>query len=114
MPAMIVQQVVSAHDGDTLTLSNGMRIRLAGVDADEMSGQCHQDCARYNGPTAKSHLERLVLRRTVACEPLDRSYNRIVARCTVQGVDVACRLLRDGMAVKVERYWRRYNLPSCY
>lgn len=114
MHAMIVQQVVHVVDGDTFDLGNGMRIRLAGVDADEMSGRCHQACARHDGPAAKSYLERLVLRRTVSCEPLDRSYNRIVARCTVQGVNVACRLLRDGMAVKVERYWRRYNLPSCY
>ena len=113
MPS-IIAQVIHVVDGDTFDLSNGMRIRIAGADSDEMSGFCHQACARNDGPAAKSYLERLILRRTVLCDPVDRSYNRIVARCTVQGVDVACRLLRDGMAVKVERYWNRYRLPACY
>jgi endonuclease YncB( thermonuclease family) len=39
--------VASAHDGDTLTLTNGQRVRLLQIDTPELgSGECYSRAAR--------------------------------------------------------------------
>lgn len=77
-------------DGDTI-VSDGLRIRLAGIDAPELS--------QPGGAKARSHLIRLIAGGAVRIEPLgtDR-YGRLVARVHARCGDLGRRMVRDGYA----------------
>ncbi len=105
-----VDGTVRVIDGDTLDVG-GVRVRLHGVDAPEVGQRCKTssgeswDCgtwvsremrARYQGSDAK-------------CEPIEMDrYGRVVAVCRVLGVDLARRLVQDGMAVAFRKYSNAY------
>lgn len=112
---MILLCLVSAvHDGDTLHCQTGERIRLAGVESNELHGVCHLPrCAPLDGQAARAVATRLLLRQTLACEPLGRSFARIVARCSLNGRDVGCALVSLGAAVPWPKYRQRYGLGEC-
>jgi endonuclease YncB( thermonuclease family) len=77
-------------DGDTLVLQ-GQKIRLWGVDAPEMSDKA--------GPASKSALEALTAGKRILCiDTGTRSYERIVAICTVDGVDIGAILIQRRQA----------------
>lgn len=88
-------------DGDSLLIAN-TRIRLHGIDAPERD----QDCKDVNGNTyacgrvATRALVAAIGRRTVTCKPVavDR-YDRDVAICTVNDVDLGETMVRGGHAV---------------
>src|SRR5687768_12024597 len=74
-------RVTSVTDGDTFRCSDGTRIRLSSIDTPEMPGACQpgRSCAPGDPYTAKAALSRLIAGRTVQCEPVGKSYNRIAA-----------------------------------
>lgn len=96
-------QVVAVHDGDDVTVLRGreqVRVRLWGIDAPE-AGQPH-------GSRARQELAGLVFRRTVTVRVLDTdTYGRVVARVTVNGMDVNRELVRRGMAWWYRHFARR-------
>lgn len=91
-------------DGDTFRLITGERIRIAGIDAPEN----HADQARCPaelalGDAAAAPASALLDGRTVAIERVGRSYDRTVARVTLDGRDLASLLVDMGVA----RWWPR-------
>lgn len=98
--------VVRVHDGDTFTCANGARIRLQAIDAPEI-GACRGHggrCVSGDGYASRDALRRLALGQTALCRPSGRSYDRIVALCSVSAIDLSCAQLRSSQAV--ERYGR--------
>ncbi|WP_083801625.1 thermonuclease family protein [Afipia sp. 1NLS2] len=96
----------SVIDGDTIEI-HGQRIRLWGIDAPESSQLCrngNSDLYRC-GAEAANTLSAFTSGKVVNCESVDRDrYGRIVARCSVNGVDIAEWLVRNGLALDWPRY----------
>ena len=97
-------RVAYVIDGDTFRLASGERIRVAGIDAPETQpgqAKCAREIAASRAATALAR--GLLMGRTVRVVRLGRSYNRTVARVTLDGADVAARLVQSGAA----RWWSR-------
>lgn len=117
--------VTRVHDGDgPLWCSNGTKVRIAGVQAPDFESAvpCRSADPRrlnYRCDNAAAHrsqqiVERLVLRRALRCVPTGKSYNRVVARCTLpDGRSLACAAVASGAAVRWDRYWRQYAMGKC-
>jgi endonuclease YncB( thermonuclease family) len=91
----------SVIDGDTLEI-HGTRIRLWGVDAPESSQLCRgEDSLQYRcGAKAANELDAFIAKRPVDCIPISLDqYRRTVATCSVDGVDLADWLVRNGLAL---------------
>ncbi|WP_407166602.1 thermonuclease family protein [Bradyrhizobium sp. ORS 111] len=99
----------SVVDGDTLEI-HGTRIRLWGIDAPESTQLCRgDDSLQYRcGAKAANDLDGFIARRPVDCSPisLDR-YGRMVATCTVGGIDLSEWLVRGGLALDWPQYSKR-------
>lgn len=85
-------------DGDTLDL-NGIRVRIHGIDAPERGQTCDGPAgSRDCGHLATQAARDLVAGRQVDCHDLgERTHNRVVARCLVDGQDFAEQMLRLGV-----------------
>lgn len=95
-------------DGDTLRIDS-QSIRLQGLDAEELS--------EPTGPAARAVMQGIVAGKTVECIPDGtKSYNRVVARCYIDGIDVAIPLIAGGWALDCPRYsggrYRPYELAG--
>lgn len=93
-------RVVAVYDGDTIgVLRDGkeVRIRLEGIDCPER-GQPFSKVAKHAA-------SELVFNKLVVVEPkeLDR-YGRLVARVSVNGLDLSTQLVRRGLAWHFKRY----------
>ena len=95
-------------DGDTIRLGD-VRIRLKGIDAPEMKQRCSRAGRPYAcGETSRQALIDLVSGETVRCRATGRDrYQRILARCTVDGSDIGTRLVEEGWAVSYGRDYER-------
>jgi endonuclease YncB( thermonuclease family) len=82
-------------DGDTFDLGQ-VRVRLWGIDAPEDD--------QPGGAEAAAELARIIAGREVYCERKGRDHQRVVARCTVSGQDIAAQLVRAGFAMDYPRY----------
>jgi hypothetical protein len=91
------------HDGDTLRL-DGVRVRLWGMDAPELGAMCLRGEHTYDGgAAAREALAGLVGGRAVECAQVghERSYNRIVARCSVDGLDLSGAMVRGRLGLRL-------------
>ena len=83
-------------DGDSLCVAMGptpdqwVEVRLADFYAPEL----HEP----GGPEAKAALEATAKGRAVSCIADHRSYDRIVAACTLEGVSLGDRMRAAGVA----------------
>lgn len=105
--------VASVIDGDTLEI-HGQRVRLFGVDAFESRQTCGEGSGRWPcGRRAAQALADYIGRNTVVCQPQGaRSYDRIVARCYINGRDdLASYMVREGYALAWTQYSMQY-LPD--
>src|ERR1700742_5106601 len=96
----------SVIDGDTLEI-HGMRIRLWGIDAPESTQLCRgDDSLQYRcGARAANELDIFIARRPVDCSPVNPDqYGRTVAVCSIDGVDLAEWLVRNGLALDWPTY----------
>jgi endonuclease YncB( thermonuclease family) len=101
-------------DGDTFRCADGTRVRVAGVDANEMNGACHNVCAAMNAKQARDYAASLIMGRTIRCESVGTSYKRIVARCTLPDHrSLSYALIAHGAAVRWDRYWKKYGMGRC-
>ena len=95
-----------AVDGDTL-MGGGERIRLAGLDAPELSQRCSIDGREWPcGKVARDALSDILqLRPELVCqaEGHDR-YGRRLARCRDADYDLGQALVSHGMALAYGRY----------
>lgn len=98
--------VSKVHDGDTLTLDSGVKIRVFGIDAPEL----HQQCMDANGTCApcgdvsRQALTVLTLGKQVSCVVRGKSYNRVVGECSVGDIQIGPWMLSHGQAVAYEHY----------
>lgn len=97
-------QIVSVHDGDTLTALVGrtqFKIRLAEIDAPELR--------QAFGQRSRDSLAALCFQKQARLEPVDRDrYGRTVARVECDGVDANREQVRRGMAW----VYLKYSAPS--
>lgn len=111
--------VTAIHDGDTLTIQGGQRIRLFGIDAPELNQQCRADAIHEPGPSpcvpcgkqAREALQRLVLGKEVICRDRGKSYDRVVGECTVGKIQVGPWMLSHGWAVVYDQFLRKADKP---
>ena len=104
LPALLIG-IASVIDGDTLEI-HGKRVRLHGVDAPESRQMCERDGKPWRcGADAANALDAFIAGRTVSCEPTDVDrYKRIVAKCSVGGIELGAWLVGHGWALDYERY----------
>ncbi len=109
--ALFTCTVASVTDGDTFRCGDGTRVRLQAIDAPEMNG-CPKDrvCAPGNAQRSKEALTRLVLNKTLRCEPTGKSYSRVTAWCRLAGADVSCAMYRGNWAVRLAQFDRPRRL----
>lgn len=125
LPPAFVCEVERVHDGDgPLWCRAGQKVRVAGIQAPDYASAspCRRPAAKrvtYTCDDAAAErsrriVERLVLRQRLMCQPVDRSYKRIVARCTLpDGRSLSCAAIAAGAAVRWATYWRRYRMGDC-
>jgi len=95
-PATTVSGVPYVIDGDTLAFGR-KRVRLWGIDAPEMD--------TWQGRKARAFLIKKLAGREVTCvDTGTRSYGRVVAKCYVDGEDIAWWLVNAGHAVDWPHY----------
>jgi len=105
-----VRGLAEVSDGDTLRIG-ATRIRIFGIDAPEAGQRCDQGekgswrCGR----AATDRLRELIGGRPVRCIPRDRDkYGRLVASCSVSGIDLGGRMVSEGLARAYTRYGNDY------
>jgi endonuclease YncB( thermonuclease family) len=102
-PPAIVCERPWVTDGDTLSCRNlPVRVRLLGIDAPELPGHCNpgRQCTPGDGFAARRVLIDLVRSGPVVIHPQGRDvYDRILARVTVNRVDLSCAMVARGAAV---------------
>lgn len=101
---------VKVLDGDTFDIGN-IRIRLHGIDAPERKQVCYSPSGQgwACGAWSQAHLQRLLRGARLDCTALDTDrYGRVLARCTVDGADLAARMVEDGAAIAYVKYSTAY------
>lgn len=100
----------TALDGDTIKIGE-VRIRLHGIDAPEKKQTCRDVVgAEYGcGEAATQRLAGILKRAMVECitKDIDR-YDRIVAECYSDGVNINALLVGEGLAVAYRKYSSDY------
>ena len=101
--------VSSITDGDTLRCVDGTRVRIAGIDAPEIS-PCSRgrQCVAGDAQASKRSLASMAAGRVLQCHRVGTSYKRVVAFCSAGGVDLSCAQVRAGQAVK--RYAAKHDV----
>jgi micrococcal nuclease len=90
--------VASVTDGDTLTLTNGKRVRLLQIDAPELgSGECYSRAARTALLTRAPVGSRIVLEADPRLDEVDR-YGRLLRYVHRGTMNVNVALVRAGAA----------------
>lgn len=103
-------------DGDTLEIA-GKRIRLGGIDAPERAETC-QDAQGKTwrcGDWATEQARRLTSGQSLTCLDLgQRSFERVVGRCYLNGRDLAVLLIEAGAARPCLRFARAQGQAQAY
>ncbi len=113
--------VTSVYDGDTLTLSDGTKVRLLGINAPEqpdadLAGDPEQDPVTCGGPDAGDYLREWLLGRKVCLRdsplegPEEDKYGRQLKYVFVDGVNVNLLLVAMGHAC----YYDAFSEPYCH
>jgi endonuclease YncB( thermonuclease family) len=102
------------NDGDSLEYK-GERLRLRGIDAPELSQTCNDKFGmQYEcGREAKRALQKLIGSSDMSCNltSTDR-YNRKLAYCTIEGLDINKEMVRLGWAVAYTDHVSTYTLAE--
>ncbi len=101
--------IAGVHDGDSIRLCDGERIRIENIDAPEMQGspRCQRGrqgwCDHDLATRSRDALAAFTASGKVRIERrgTDR-YGRTLARVSVNGIDAGAHLVRQGLA----RPWR--------
>ena len=96
-------------DGDTIRFGK-TRVRLFGIDAPEIKQKCVFNDKTWNcGIEARKALVNMIGEQKVSCEKKDKDrYGRIIAVCTVGGVNLNALMVREGWALAYRKYSRDY------
>ena len=92
-------------DGDTIDI-NDERIPLWGIDAPEVAQRCIENGYLYPcGLHASRALSKYMGRKRVSCARRDTDrYGRMVALCTLNGVDLSLWMVQQGQAIAFRKY----------
>lgn len=112
-----VGTVTRVHDGDTFSIGK-QRIRIFGIDAPELNQQCRADAIYEPGPSpcvacgrsSRDWLAGIILNKEVQCTSRGKSYDRIVAECTVGKIRLGPWMLSNGFAVSYKEFLTRRDL----
>lgn len=106
--------LIRVIDGDTIDVGD-TRVRLHGIDAPERG----QPCTTLTGQNwacgdwVTRQVQDRFAQAQARCEPVDRDrYGRLVARCFVQGVDIAEVMVREGWVFAYRKYSMDYDLAE--
>jgi micrococcal nuclease len=83
-------------DGDSICVGNSgnsstwIEVRVADFYAPELHSA--------GGPQAKAAMERIAMGRSLQCVAEKRSYDRVVAECTLNGTSIGDLMRREGVA----------------
>lgn len=100
-----VSGTVTVSDGDTLRVGS-VKVRLFGIDAPELAQACGDWAC---GRAAADRLAELAAAGSATCLPRDIDrYGRLVATCTVAGIDLGGQLVAEGLARAYVRYGDEY------
>lgn len=109
-----VEGVVRVIDGDTFDVG-GVRVRLHGIDAPEVSQTCTHPqrgewaCGAYVRDDLRARLDG----RRVSCLELDvDGYGRVVGKCFIDGRDINEMIVADGLAEAYRTYSMDYDLTE--
>jgi len=109
--ALEVNGIATTVDADTLDVDGGSRVRLFGIDAPEIGQQCRRPdgTGRACGAVARDRLAGLVDGKAVLCvgDAVD-DYKRLLAHCSVGGVEVNALLVSEGLAWAFVKYHSSY------
>lgn len=88
--------VTHVRDGDTIVVGD-TPVRLQGISAPERGGP--------HGPAATRFMRELTLGRTATCDLTgERTHDRVVGLCRVDGRDVGEAIVRAGLALDCPRF----------
>lgn len=128
-PAVFTCTATTVWDGDgPIWCEEGPRIRLHGIAAREIDGECKQGhpCPPASGTLARDALVALLGGATgrlsrghvtiapirLSCRSDGASYSRTGADCTLpNGRDLSCAMVATGTAFKWPRYWEDKRCP---
>lgn len=109
-----VEGRINVIDGDTFDVG-ATRVRIFGIDAVEGAQECltEQGVAWACGAWVTQTVRNRYQGAQAKCQYIttDR-YDRVVARCFVEGEDVGRTLVRDGLAFAYRRYSMDYDLDE--
>lgn len=104
-----VSNTVRIIDGDTVDV-NGVRYRLEGIDAPEISQRCRAYSGTWNcGEAARDALVAMAAGKRVECigDKTD-SYGRVLGYCFADGRDLNREMVRQGYAWAFRKYSTTY------
>ena len=92
-------------DGDTVEIE-GKRIRLFGIDAPEATQLCYRGSESWAcGEAAASELRGLISGNELSCRGYEiDQFGRLVAVCTIAGMDLGKLMVAQGWAIAFRRY----------
>jgi endonuclease YncB( thermonuclease family) len=107
--AETVRGTVRIVDGGTIEIKD-QKIRLWGIDAPEPAQRCTESGVPYPcGLDASRALAKQIGRKPVICTHRDTDlYGRMVAVCSVEGMDISKWMVMEGQAIAFRKYSRDY------
>ena len=108
-PAQLLSGIARVIDGDTIEV-RGTHIRLDGIDAPESKQTCEANGQTYAcGEQATEALIVLLGARPVECTETGKDrYQRIIAKCRVDSIDLGTWMVEHGWAVAFRKYSLEY------
>jgi len=100
-PQNTLNGIAYVSDGDSLKLKDE-RIRLLGIDAPELAQTCVDENKKtwQCGKISKKRMKQLIKNKELICTWKERDrYNRLLAKCTLNGNDIGAILVKEGLAV---------------
>ena len=104
--AETVRGQVRVIDGDTFRFESGLKVRIFGIDTLEKNQKCEVGGACVPcGQQSKDAAIKIIGTSEVVCELRgEKTYDREVASCTVDGKDFAASMIASGWALVYRRY----------